>query len=222
MATRPPTRPAIEPPPTNALLLLDIGRPDSVLAEGAPSRVEGVEEGDLLVAAPGFQGDLDAVVAGLPVRVRWTGPRGMHSLDTSLVSVVRGPVTRWRIQAQGPVQVVQRRNYVRAPLSTPVSLVPVDATIAPVTSGWLIDISEGGLRIGVDGPELPDGTAFEAWLELDGMPVTVLGNVLRTELRDGPPKRQEIVVLIDAGRHADLIRRVVLRQQLLARRAGAS
>jgi hypothetical protein len=215
-------RPAIEPPGTNSLLLLDVGQPDSVLAEGLPSRVEGVEAGDLLVAAPGFKGDLHAVVAGLPVRVRWTGPRGLHSLDTSLVSVLRGSVTTWRVQPRGPVQVLQRRSYARAPLCTPIALVPVDESLARVTTGWLIDISEGGLRVGVDGPTFPTGTVFEAWVELDGMPVALVGTVLRTEQRGAACDRHEIVVLIDAGRHADLIRRVVLRQQRLARRGGGA
>jgi hypothetical protein len=215
------TRTALEPPDTNSLLRLDLG-PESELAASAASRVEGYEGTDLVIAAPGFEGDLEAVVLGLPVLIRWTGPRGVFSLETELVEVRRGLLTTWRVRPVGSVQISQRRNYVRAPLFTAIQLVPVAAEAARTTMGWLSDLSEGGLRARVDGVPLVADAVVEARFELEQELVKLTGVVLRSGPVDTTTKTYEIVVLVEAGKHADRIRRVVLRQQLLARRGGDS
>jgi hypothetical protein len=216
------TRTALEPPETNSLLRLDLGHPGSEIAASAASRVEGYEGGDLVIAAPGFEGDLQTDVQGLPVLVRWTGPRGVFSLETELVEVRRGLLTTWRVRPVGPVQISQRRNYVRAPLFTAIQLVPVTEEASRTTMGWLSDLSEGGLRARVDGLPLLNDAVVEARFQLEEELVTLLGTVLRSGPVDTKSKTYEIVVLVEAGRHADRIRRVVLRQQMLARRGSAS
>jgi hypothetical protein len=212
----------VQRPDTNSLLLVDIGRPGSEIALGAASRVEGRVGGDLLIAAPRFEGDLEAGVAGLPVLMRWTGPRGMYSQETELVGVLRGQVTTWRVRPVDPVRIVQRRSYARASLSTPIALIPVAAEAVLVITGWLNDLSEGGLRARVSGVPLAAGTLVEARLELEKVPVVIVGSILRLGHVDRTRKTHEIVALLDAGRHADRIRRVVLRQQMLARRGRVS
>jgi hypothetical protein len=215
------TTTALEPPATNWLLRLDLRNSGEEIAESAASRLEGYEGSDLLIAAPGFQGDLETEVFGLQVLVRWTGPRGVFSLETEVIEVRRGLLTTWRVRPVGQVQISQRRNYVRAPLFTAIELVSV-ATETPVsTTGWLSDLSEGGLRARVDGDPLVADTVVEARFVLEEEPIALVGSVLRSGPVDATSKTHEVVVLIDAGKHADRIRRVVLRQQLLARRGGS-
>ena len=214
--------PTYEPPGTNSLLTVDIGGLSVNIAAGVASRVEGQFAGDLLIAAPRFTGDLDPVRAGLPVLLRWVGPRGALSLATELVEVRRGQLTIWRVRPVGQVLISQRRDFARAPLSTPIQLVPVTAEASRTTMGWLSDLSEGGLRARVDGLPLLTDAVVEARFQLEEELVTLLGTVLRSGPVDTKSKTYEIVVLVEAGRHADRIRRVVLRQQLLARRGSAS
>jgi hypothetical protein len=214
--------PTYEPPGTNALLTVDIGDLSANIAAGVSSRVEGHDAGDLLIAAPRYAGDLDPVRAGLPVVLRWVGPRGALSLATELVEVRRGQLTTWRVRPVGQVLISQRRDFARAPLSTPITLVPVVADLVLVTTGSLVDLSEGGLRARVSGRPLVSGTAVEAHLELDGEPVTFAAEVLRSGEFDRTSETHEVVLLIVAGRHGDLIRRVVFRQQSLARRRSGS
>jgi hypothetical protein len=210
------------PPGTNSLLLLDIGNLNAELAVGAASRVEGDHAGDLLIAAPGFTGDLHAVVTGLPVLLRWVGPRGVHSLATELVEVRRAQLTTWRVRPVGQVLILQRRDFARAPLHTPIAFVPVVADVVLVTTGSLVELGEGGLRARVTGRPLIIGTEVLARLELEGVPIGFEGNVLRSALIDRTAEIHEVVVLITAGRNGERIRRVVLRQQMLARRGAVS
>jgi hypothetical protein len=212
------TKTALPPPETNSLLRIDLGHPEAELAVSAASRVEGYEGADLVIAAPGFEGDLEAEVQGLPVLVRWTGPRGVFSLETQLVEVRRGSLTTWLVRPVGAVQISQRRNYVRAPLFTAIHLVPVTTEASRTTMGWLSDLSEGGLRARVDGVPLLADAVVEARFQLEEELVTLVGTVLRSGPVDKTTKTYEVVVLLEAGRHADRIRRVVLRQQLQARR----
>lgn len=214
--------PTYEPPGTNSLLTVDIGGLSANIAAGVASRVEGQFAGDLLIAAPRFTGDLDPVRAGLPVLLRWVGPRGALSLATELVEVRRGQLTIWRVRPVGQVLISQRRDFARAPLSTPITLVPVVEELVLVTTGSLVDLSEGGLRARVSGRPFISGTAVEAHLELEGVPVTFEAQVLRSGDFDRTSETHEVVLLIVAGPHGERIRRVVLRQQMLARRRSGS
>jgi hypothetical protein len=209
-------------PGMNSLLLVDVGEVNAELAAGVASRVEGHPAGDVLIAAPGFTGDLHAVVEGLQVLLRWFGPRGVHSLATELVEVRRAQLTTWRVRPVGPVLITQRRDFARAALHTPIALVPVVAEVVLVTTGSLVELGEGGLRARVNGQPLIIGTEVIARLELEGVPIGFEGNVLRSALVDGTAEIHEVVVLIAAGRNGERIRRVVLHQQMLARRRGVS
>jgi hypothetical protein len=216
------TSPTHGPPGTNSLLLLDVASLNAELAAGVASRVEGHHEGDVLIAAPTFAGDLHSVSEGLTVVLRWVGARGEYSLSTELIEVRRAQLTTWRVRPVGQVRVLQRRDFARAPLSTPIALVPVVAEMVLVATGLLVDLGEGGLRARVSGRPLVIGTDVMAQLELEGVPVTFAGNVLRAGEFDRPSETHEVVVLIVAGAHGERIRRVVLRQQTLARRRSGS
>jgi hypothetical protein len=214
--------PTVELPAIDALVLVDLGHQDCEIATGATSRVEGYDSGDMIIQAPRFKGDLIAAAVGLEVLVRWLGPRGVHTLATEIVDVRRARLTTWRVRPLGDVLIVQRRDYARAQLHTPIALVPVVAQTASGTRGSLIDLSEGGLRARIDGSPLLVGTQVEARLDLEGMRVGLLGNVLRLWQPNGMSSSHEVALIIVAGRNGDLIRRVVFHQQMLARRRDDS
>jgi len=213
------SRPVLEPPGINSLLLVDVGEPGSEVALAVPSRVEGEDGADLLIAAPRWRGDL-SICAGTPVLLRWTGRRGVYELAGELVDVLRGRVTRWRVRPVGSVQTTERRRFTRAHISAPIAVVPVADDLVRVVKGWLADLSEGGLRARLEGTPLAVDSPVEVHLELESVPLVLSGQVLRTRDVEVTSGTYEVVIVIDPGVHAKRIRRVVLRQQQLARRGG--
>jgi hypothetical protein len=120
------------------------------------------------------------------------------------------------------VQTTERRRFTRAQISAPIAVVPVADDLVRVVKGWLADLSEGGLRARLGGTPLAVGSPVEVHLELESVPLVLSGHVLRTGQVDVTSGTYEIVIVIDPGVHAKRIRRVVLRQQQLARRGGAA
>jgi hypothetical protein len=199
-----------------------------------PSRVEAHEDGVLTVAAPWHAATL-VPEAGQPLAIRWSTIRGICEVGATLVTVDReNAVPLWRVQPEGDVRVLQRRRFVRADATTPVTLAPLtaDADCAALPEpmlGTIMDLSEGGARCRVKGITklteaglVADGEV-ELRISLGAAVVRVVGEVIRVtqDLPKSVDDVGEVVVAFDPPEHAgDLIRRFVMQQQVLARRAA--
>jgi hypothetical protein len=215
-------------PPVNSLVRV-------VLAddEERPSRVESDDDGLLTVAAPWHAATI-APEAGEPLAIRWATVRGVCEVAASLVAVEwEQKVPLWRVQVTGEVRIVQRRRFVRADASAPVTVAPVptdpDAERIEPVMATLTNLSEGGARCRVDNitalekAGLVQDGGIELRLSLGAAIVHVVGEVVRItpDVPWTPKDRAEIVAAFEAPEQAaDLIRRFVLHQQVLARRAA--
>lgn len=215
-----------------------------------PSRVEDVAPASpyrggrrtaLYVAAPRYPGDLEGPEPGSGCTVIWPSPMGIYALPTRFEGrAMVGPAVRaWRLTVDGPVQRLQRRRYFRVPWIGPVTLeimpdVELEtaagstATVtAPeedlqVLTGTTIDLSEGGLRVTLPAPGLPDRTAIRVLLpvrdEVLVLPATTVWS------RPAPPPALRLmetgISFDDVERYGDLLRREVVEAQLRARRNG--
>jgi hypothetical protein len=201
--------------------------------EERPSRVESHDGGLLTVAAPWHAATL-APQAGEPLSIRWPSVRGICEVGATLVAVDReNAVPLWRVQPEGEVRILQRRRFVRADASAPVTVAPIPENtetgrIEPVMA-TLSNLSEGGARCRVEGitalekAGLVEDGAIEMRLSLGAAIVHVVGVVIRItpDVPWTPKDRAEIVAAFEApDQAADLIRRYVLNQQVLARRAA--
>lgn len=206
--------------PADAELWVDVEQPDRPAAQNAPAHVTEYDGDELVISAPQYDVDAAAPQPGKALVLRWTGDRGVHECRVALLSVAAGDPPSWRLRPIGPVERVQRREYVRAAFLQPLAIVPVDAE-APVAvvTGDLADLSEGGLRAHLRGAPLAAGTAVEVHLELESTPATLHGRVLRSDALETQPPTYETVVIFEVQEiHAARLRRVVLRQQAAVRR----
>lgn len=223
-------------PELNTLVRVCIGEGDR---EGYASRVESRDGLVLTLAAPSFAGDLFVTRAGMGLVVRWTGSRGVFEVDGLLEAVDRDEsVLVWTIRTVGDIRLAQRRRYVRVAFTDPVILrpagPPAEGSGVIVVMG--IDLGEGGLRVRGPAGACQVGDALIVEFHLDAVVMTVPGTVLRSAPWAGAPgveaepargvgvvpeRRDEIVIAFDEPVPAeDVIRRWVLRQQVLARRRG--
>ncbi len=203
----------------NALVTVDVGDRDAEIAVGVPSRVEDFAGADMLISAPPHAGDL-GTRAGMPLRLHWTGPRGVHELPCLLVRVTHDQVTRWRVRPTGPVCLDQRRHHVRSPFAGSVVVIPTTTGLVGVVTGLLDDLSAGGLRAQLSGVPLEPGSYVEVHVELEMVPLVLAGEVLRSGPVDPDTSSYECVLMFDSGADADRICRAVMHQQMLARRAA--
>jgi c-di-GMP-binding flagellar brake protein YcgR len=195
-----------------------------------PSRVESDDEGLLTLAAPWHAAAL-APGPGELLAVRWSTLRGISEVTATVVAVDReDAVPLWRVAPQGEVRVLQRRRFVRADAAVPATVAPVlDGQAGPMTMTTLVNLSEGGARCRVDGLSglVDAGLAADGEVELrmslDAELLLVVGIVIRI-IPDVPWTARdcgELVLAFEASEQtADKIRRFVMHQQLLARRAA--
>lgn len=205
------------------------------------TRVEDVAGDALAVARPRGAGTgtvEDLAAPGDPLEVHWPCPRGLAVLPVVLSERPAGGVPLWWLLATGPVELHQRRSYVRSPVvgDWPVRValtwvLPEDGT----AEGDLVDLSEGGLRARVRDWAAPEGASVAVRLTLAkgtatgagaGVSVTefeVLGTAVRAQEQPdaatSPGLTEVVVQLHDAGRDADRLRALVFAWQRAARRA---
>jgi hypothetical protein len=232
-------------PAVNSLCRVVLGEADE-----RPSRVESSEDGLLVVAAPWHAASL-APAPGDPLSIRWPSVRGICEVAATLVSVERErSIPLWTVQTEGQVQILQRRRFVRADATVPVTVAPLPAealatimaTAAPVAGSacepgpapepvlaTAVNLSEGGARCRVEGlgelaaKGLVEDGAVDLRISLGAAVVHVVGLVIRItpEVPWTAKDAAEVVIAFDAPEHAgDLIRQFVLHQQVLARRAA--
>jgi hypothetical protein len=202
-------------PDVNALVDLAV--------EGAEylSRVEGVVGDSIAVAAP-LNGTLEPPEPGEPIAVRWSaGTRGRWVVPTSLLSIRRPKgkgLAFWNLRLEREPELHQRRQFARGGGGAPVLL---ENSWSGALSGDLSDISEGGLRCRFPYANLRPGETVTVNVPLGGDRLRVNGWVLRVT-EDNASRSTDVVVTFDLPEHdAGMVRRYVIQQQILARKAAA-
>ena len=195
---------------------------DLRLADGHeyPSRIEDVTDHTWQVAAP-FGGGLEPPETGSALEVRWTGQRGRYTAPARLVGIHRALVTCWTVELTGPVQLEQRRRFVRAGGGEPITVRPEEPADAPAVLGRIVDISEGGVRGWLGPGAFTADQPVLVTVGLEDEQLTIHGTILKAVEREGG-KGLDVVVTFSLDEHtADQVRRYVMRAQLQARRAAA-
>jgi hypothetical protein len=185
-----------------------------------PSRIEDLSATVWSLAAP-FGGGLEPPANGSALEVHWTGVRGQYVAPVRLLGIRRAVVTLWTVELTGPVQVRQRRRFVRAGGGEPVSVRPAEPDDAKAVAGRIVDISEGSVRCWLSSAELATGEDVFVQVSLDDERLTVPGTVLKALERDGGKGLDVVVVFTLDETLAGLVRRYVMRAQLQARRTAA-
>ncbi|MCU1373417.1 MAG: type pilus assembly PilZ [Actinomycetia bacterium] len=178
------------------------------------SRVEQVHGANVRIEAPRIPGTLQPVVAtpGDAIMVSWVSDKGATELECQLALASRNTTTSWLLHAQGEPVVRQRRNYVRAAVNMAATVAPHPGD--PPLEGWVIDLSEGGIRLMTDGRALYSGNRALLMLDIEGQEVFVQGEVLRV-LPDRAGSDIVVFKFVDLHhRDADRIRRFVFGAQL--------
>jgi hypothetical protein len=146
------------------------------------TRVEIVND-DVVVVRPSASDYFDSVVVavGNEVEVYWRGPEDQRMVPATVLGVEQGAVLRWRLQITGEAEVSQRRKAVRARVTTPVE---VGISSFEMT-GESVDLSENGMRVGVDGVGVPpeSGSSVDLVIKLDDGDVKVKAEVVRFQAR---------------------------------------
>lgn len=157
---------------------------------------------------------------GATVTVRWpAGPRGRYAQTGAVVGVDENRVA---IELTGDPVVEQQRHFVRGGGGEQVML---RRPGQPDANGLIRDLSEQGIRAHFEDVDLHDDDKIELCIQL-GPDVVEVGAVaskvasLRQSIPQHGPVSVEIVAVFTAGeKEAQVIRRYVLHQQLLARQA---
>jgi hypothetical protein len=216
-------------PAVNSLCRVVLGDTDE-----RASRVESDDNGLLTVAAPWHAASL-APGPGEPIAIRWPSVRGICEVAATLVAVEReNVVALWRVQTEGEIRILQRRRFVRADATVPVTVAPVPAdadcgALPEPVLATAVNLSEGGARCRVEGLAgltahgLVEDGEVDLRINLGAAVIHVVGEVIRItpELPWTAKDAAEVVVAFDPPEQAgDLIRQFVLHQQVLARRAA--
>ncbi len=176
-----------------------------------PSILEDQEGYELLVAVPTVAGSIVPVVGrrGDIVTMHWVSARGEADVDCRLVEVAKNELASWQLHALSEPTVQQRREYVRAKVHMPVTVVD-----ASPLGGWVVDLSEGGARLVTVGTTMEAGRRIALQVDIDGQDLVLQGEVLRT----WPDKDGYATVAVKFvelhHRDADRIRRLVFGAQV--------
>lgn len=198
-------------PDINTLVRVALGDDAPVL----PSRVESIEGPDLLIAAPSYVGDLSGPREGAELSVHWTSVRGVCSVPVSFVGAERSGIKVWRVRLTGSLEMVQRRRFARVETGGALSLVGSD--METVRVGWMLDMSEGGVRARMAPGNFEADDPVEVRINMDGEVVSVVGLVVRTL----PPVEgfEEVIVSFPEDHPAaGAMRRYVFAEQARLRR----
>jgi hypothetical protein len=193
------------------------------------SRIELIEGKNVVVAAP-FNETVEIPELGTVMGLSWSaGPRGRYVVDARLVSTSRVegvPMRCWTLSVESSPELHQRRRFARAGGGEPVRVRAKDRDV--VISGAASDVSEGGVRFRISDARpgdaervtLDDGEAVSTVVQLGSDMLDVDGSVLRT-IEDPFAKTVDMIVTLQLSeRQAEMVRRYVMHQQILARRAA--
>jgi c-di-GMP-binding flagellar brake protein YcgR len=196
------------------------------------SRIEKIDGRTVVVAAP-FNETVEIPELGTVLELSWVaGPRGRYVVDATLVSTSRVegvPMRSWTLTVESEPVINQRRRFVRAGGGEAVRVRPKGRDDVMI-SGAASDISEGGVRFRINGARpddenrvrLDDGEPVSTVVLLGDDMLDADGAVLRT-IDDDIAKTVDMIVTLELSeRQAEMVRRYVMRQQVLARRAAAA
>ncbi|MEV1286899.1 PilZ domain-containing protein [Micromonospora sp. NPDC049679] len=199
-------------PAINALVEVSVFGGDSY-----KSRVEDAGDGVLAIAAPLNLRVTEVPDVGDQITVRWpAGERGRYAAAGHLIEVVGGALPRWVMRPDGPPKLEQSRSYVRGGGNELVQVRRLSPS-GDTVEGRVIDISEGGVRARFDEIELAGGDEVEVRVELGEDILSVEGRVLRVWQEEDGEQTLLVLVFEPHERDARVIRRYVLRHQLMLR-----
>jgi len=161
-----------------------------------------------LIAVPGV---------GETVTLRWSAaPRGRYALSCAVTEVDEN---RLAVEARGEPLVEQQRHYVRGGGGEQVIM---HRTGFPSANGWIRDISEHSMRAHFEGTNVRDEESLRLRIELGSEILEVLATATRVEalpqqVPPGPMSVELVAVFEPNEAQARVIRRYVMRQQLLSR-----
>jgi hypothetical protein len=126
---------------------------------------------------------------------------------------------RLEVQARGEPVVEQQRHYVRGGGGEQVTM---HRTGFPDAGGWIRDIGENSMRAHFEGTNVREGENLELRIELGSEVIRVAATAAKVEAlpQQVPPGPMsvELVAIFDSDEaQARVIRRYVMRQQLLSR-----
>jgi hypothetical protein len=204
--------------PINTLVRLDFGGEQALL----PSRVEDVDNRDVLLAAVSQIGVTQPPEPGATLIIQWTGPRGVCSVPAEFLGAETAAIRLWRVRVAGGIDVLQRRRFARVATGGAISLDVVTGDDEPrALMGWMLNLSEGGVALRATAGESAVGDRVRIRMSLERQRTELGGEVLR--LVPSKPGYEEVVVAFDHDeRCADLIRKFVMQQLVRQRRAGLS
>ncbi len=178
-------------------------------------RVESTGD-DWVIVVPNEDNPAGRPSSGSSLMLRWASARGQFDLPVLFGRAEDGPRPRWRLDADGEVQVVQRRQYVRTALDQSAEFHrrrPDGKT--DMTRCYLVDISEGGAACSFPPGVLAEDDAGELRFDLEG-PVELYSHVLRMTPR---LSNLHVVLVFNPPREiGERIRRYVFAQQAAERR----
>ncbi|WP_067496212.1 hypothetical protein [Actinoplanes sp. TFC3] len=154
---------------------------------------------------------------GASVTLRWSAaPRGRYVLPCSVIEVEENRV---EVRPAAEAQVEQQRHYVRGGGGEQIILRRPGWTDA---HGWIRDISEHSARAHFEGTNVVAGEGLQLWIQLGSEIVDLSATASRVAMlpQQVPPGPMsvEIVAVFDSDEaQARVIRRYVMRQQLLSR-----
>lgn len=190
------------------------------------SRIEGLDDGTVTVAAPGSIPAAGAPRPGATFTLEAAAASGVIEAAVEFAAArTSGRVRLWDLTRNGEVSLRQRRQHVRIAASGPftVRTLTPNAETAPETTGRLCDVSEAAARCLIpaavgDAAAPPDGTPVECSFTLHGERFDVPGRVLRA-LPPEPGGRQPVVIAFEAvPAVTDRLRSRIFAAQIEARR----
>jgi hypothetical protein len=198
---------------------------------------------EYVIAAP-FTSDLALPDVGDRLSLNWLTPRGVGLLPVSFVgreSTGHG-LRQWRVTVTGPPLREQRRRFVRVPCSVPTELHvwrDVDLLdsyrrrladmsgvrsalkeLPDVIAGRTLDLSEGSMLCASTGHVLTAHLPLTCHFTLGNHDFEVNAFVVWSvgERVEGETQVKSALSFYDAGKQADLLRPLLFRAQLEARR----
>ena len=160
---------------------------------------------------------------GATVTLRWpAGERGRYALAVTVVAI---DDTRVNVQPAGQPDIEQQRSFVRGGGGEDVLLyLPGKPEIA----GHIRNISERGVRAHFTDVVLAEGDVFRLRIALPPDSVDLAATAVKVDSmrqklpEDGPMSVEFIAVFADNEAQAQVIRRYIMRQQLIARGRSVS
>ena len=181
--------------------------------QAARVRVVHAESAGLTLSAP------PAAVppVGTPVTLRWSAaPRGRYALQCAVIGVEE---SRVRVRAAGAAEIEQQRHFVRGGGGEQIVMRRAGQGDA---HGFIRDISEHSMRAHFEGTTVTEGEELQLWIQLGSEIVDIPAVASRVamlpqQVPPGPMSVEIVAIFATDESQARIIRRYVMRQQLLSR-----